>query len=194
MMKTELVKQLRYSKDWEKCEDYDLWERAAHAGWKMTNVPEVLLLYRQHETQISTSTSIKQQELGQQVRRRYWEFVFSSMGLNREWIDEVLKLREPYPFKFDMDKIDSVFIGLLEQNVGEAQAIVFDHTTRLYFRAAAECPDAVARWSRLNKRFGKGPALGTKFKLLMLSLFRVQANGEIFMRLKRLYFKMTRYI
>ena len=52
MMKTKLVKQLWYDKNWRVAEDYDLWERAARAGWIMTNVPEVLLLYRQHGEQI----------------------------------------------------------------------------------------------------------------------------------------------
>ena len=194
MMRTKLVKQLRYDKAWEKCEDYDLWERAVRAGWRMTNVPEVLLLYRQHETQISTRSSNKQQALGQQVRHRYWEFVFESMGLDRGCIAEVLKLREPSPPKFDMDKIETAFTGLLERNTGEARATVFDHATRLYFRAAADCADVVARWSRLNKIFGTGSAPGTKLILLMLSIFRVRANGAIFMRLKMLYFRLTRSI
>ncbi|ADE13112.1 glycosyltransferase family 2 protein [Sideroxydans lithotrophicus] len=193
MMKADLVKGLRYDKAWEKCEDYDLWERAAQAGWNMTNVPEVLLLYRQHETQISTSTSNKQQALGQQIRRRYWTFIFAPMGVNQDWIDEVLKLREPSPPKFDMDKIDAIITVLLEQNTGEARAIAFDHATRLYFRAAADCLDVVTRWGRLNKRFGVGFALVTKFKLLMLSIFRIRADSAMFFRLKNLYFRITRF-
>ena len=57
IMRSALAKKLRYDKIWEMAEDYDLWERAAHSGWKMTNVQEVLLLYRQHAKQITNYSS-----------------------------------------------------------------------------------------------------------------------------------------
>lgn len=186
VMKTELVKRLRYDKAWEKCEDYDLWERAARAGWKMTNVPEVLLMYRQHEAQISTATSTKQQELTQKVRRRYWEHVSGSMELRKEWIDEVLKLREPSAPKPNMDDVDAAIAKLLESNSGEARAVIFDHATRLYFRAAAYCPDVATRWGRLNREFGKSFALGIKLKLRVLSVLKIKPDSALFVNLKKI--------
>ncbi len=185
MMRAEFAKHLRYDKAWEKCEDYDLWERAARAGWQMTNVPEVLLLYRQHNAQISTSASSRQQLLTQKIRRRAWEFICDSMSLRRDWIDEVLKLREPSPRNPNMNNVDSAFIELLQHNRGEARATIFDHATRLYFRAAADCPDVSARWGKLNQRFGEGFALGTKLKLWLLRAFRIHSDSAIFSRLKR---------
>src|SRR5208337_2402809 len=86
MMKTKLLKQLHYDKAWEKCEDYDLWERAARANWKMINVPEVLLLYRQHKAQISTSASSRQLQLAQKIQRRRWEYLSDLVKLEKEWI------------------------------------------------------------------------------------------------------------
>lgn len=192
MMKKELAQQLLYDKTWEKCEDYDLWERAARANWKMTNVPEVLLKYRQHGAQISTSTFNKQQELTQAVRLRYWQYTFDAMKLDRTLAAEVIKLREPSPPKFDMDKIDLAFFELLDRSFGEAREIIFDHMTRLYFRAAAYCPDTIVRWNRLNHRFGIGPAWGVKLKLLALSILRIRPNSAIFTRLKSYYLNWTR--
>lgn len=194
MMRTDLVRQLRYDDAWEKCEDYDLWERASQVGWKMSNLPEVLLLYRQHEGQISTVTSLKQQELTQKIRRRHWEFVFNSMKLNKDWIDEVLKLREPSPKKANMDMVDLAFFELLKRNQGEAQAAIFDHATRLYFRAAANCPDVTMRWHKLNQQFGSQFSLGIILKLWLLSTFRLGAEGKVFQNLKRIYFKINRII
>lgn len=193
MMKTELVKKLRYDKIWEKCEDYDLWERATRAGWKMTNVPEVLLKYRQHEAQISTAASTKQQELFLNLRRRYWEFIFDSMELNKKWIDEVFKLRDFSPSIVNMDDVDSVFIALLQRNDGESRAVIFDHATRLYFRAASTCPDVAARWGKLNKNYGVGFAIGTQIKLLLLSVFRIHADSRLFELLKKLYFLLNSF-
>lgn len=192
MMKTELVRQLWYDKTWKVAEDYDLWERAARAGWKMTNVPEVLLLYRQHVTQISTCTASDLQFLTQKVRRRYWEFIFGSWGLEYAPIYEVLKLREPSPPLPNMDDVDSAFIELLQRNRGEAQATIFDHMTRLYYRAAASCPEAMTRWGKLNERFGVGSSLGIKIRLWFLSAFKIRPDGIFFQKIKKCYFWLRR--
>lgn len=189
MVRTHLIRHLRYDKAWEKCEDYDLWERAARAGWSMTNVPEVLLMYRQHEAQISSESSIEQHELTQKIRRRYWNFVFDSMQLEKDCISEVLKLRELTQLKVDMNDVDLAFDVLLQNSTGESRAVIFDHATRLYFRAAARCPDVTERWARMNKQYGEGFALAIKIKLWLLSVLRVNANGRVFFLLKNLYFR-----
>lgn len=188
MMRACLVKKLQYDKKWEKCEDYDLWERAARAGWKMTNVPEVLLSYRQHDAQISTATSAKQQELTQKIRRRYWTFLGDSLSLKNEWVDEVLKLRELSSPNPSMDDVDALFKTLLRQNKGEAREIIFEHATRLYFRAAANCLNAPIRWHALNKCFGKGLGLSVIFKLTLLSILKVDPASKTFRSLKSIYF------
>ena len=192
MIKTEFIKQLRYNKVWEKCEDYDLWERATRAGGKMINVPEILLLYRQHKKQISTTAFAKQQQLSQKIQRRYMEYIFAVMKLEKEWIDEVLKLRDPSPDKPNMNHVDSALGALLQNNFGEAQTTVFDYATRLYYRAAAYCPDVVARWSRLNKNYGVGMGIGVKIKLWLLRIFRVHSDRTMFANLKRMYFYLMR--
>ena len=188
-MKTELIKKLRYDPVWDKAEDYDLWERADRAGWKMTNIPEVLLSYRQHEAQISSATSIKQQELTQKIRYRRWVFVFESLNLNKTWVAEVLNLREPLAIKSDMNAVDSAFTALLQQSQGEARAVVLDHMTRLYYRAAADCPDIALRWHRLNRIFGTQLSLVTIMKLWLLSLLKFESNGKAFSFLKHIYFR-----
>jgi len=190
MMRRALVKELRYDKAWEKAEDYDLWERAVRGGWKMTNVPEVLLHYRQHDTQISTVTSSRQQYLTQEIRHRYWTFIFEQIKLNKEWIDEILKLRMVSPSQPNMDKVDQAFAELLEHNSGEARAIVFEHATRLYFRAAAGCPDIVARWDKLNRDYGPDSGMVTKARLWLLSVLHIQTDGQLFERLKRFYLSL----
>jgi glycosyltransferase involved in cell wall biosynthesis len=188
MMKTELVKALRYNKEWEKCEDYDLWERAARAGWRMTNVPEVLLKYRVHNSQISTASSSRQQELTQKIRRRYWAFIFDTMGLDKIWIDEVMKLREASAVKLKMNVVDHIFMELLKQNHDEARTVIFDHVMRLYLRAAGDCPDIVKRWKAINNAFDQKVALSVIIKMSFLSLFKIRVNSLFFKRLKYLYF------
>ncbi len=177
MMKAALIKQLGYDGAWEKAEDYDLWERAVRAGWEMTNIPKVLLLYRRHASQISEHFSGQQYILTQQIRRRYWEYVFDLMGLNKSGIDEISKIDQPSPCKSDMDSVDLTFSELLRRHQGEARELIFNHAVRLYLRAAADCEDIVARWGRLNSNFGTGPALKIKLKLWVLSTLRIRPNG-----------------
>lgn len=189
LMKNELIKKLRYDPVWDKAEDYDLWERAGRAGWKMTNIPEVLLSYRQHEAQISSATSIKQQELTQKIRYRRWVFVFESLNLNKTWVAEVLKLREFSVIKSNMDVVDAAFTALLEQTQGEARATVLDHMTRLYYRATADCPDIALRWHRLNRTFGTELGLTTVLKLWLLSMLKFNSDSKAFSFLKQIYFR-----
>ena len=187
MMRTTLLKQLRYNKACEKAEDYDLWVRAAEAGWKMTNVPEVLLLYRVHNAQISSRTANLQQQQGQEIRRRYWEFVFDSMRLNKRWINGSLKIFESTLSEVDMDVVDASFTELLLHSHGESRKAIFDHATRLHFRVASSCSNVVSRWRKLNRQFGEGWGGSTIFKLWVFRLLRIRTDGNLFRHLKRLY-------
>jgi glycosyltransferase involved in cell wall biosynthesis len=187
MMKTALVILERYNSAWEKAEDYDLWERAVRSGWLMTNVPEVLLFYRLHEQQISAATVIEQQRQSQKIRRRFWEFAASSMEIRPEWIDEVMKIREPFASTPNMDFVDLAFTRLLQHHQGEELELLFEHVTYWYFLVGSKCPNIVARWSRLNKLFGCGFAFTTKLRLWLLSVLQIDSDGRCFSWLKKIY-------
>ena len=196
ILKTELVKKLRYNLAWVKVEDYELWVRAACAGWKMTNIPEVLLMYRQHSEQISSASSVLQQQLSQKIRSRYWDFVSNSLQLKKEWIGEVLKLRDPLSPTANMSDVDAAFNVLLAESHGESRVVIFEHITRLYYRAATKTNglDALASWSRLNENYGEGFAVSIKIKLWLLSVLDINAESKVFSWLKRFYFSLARFI
>ena len=187
MMRTALVQKLRYDRAWEKAEDYDLWERAAEAGLKMTNLPEVLLLYRVHSEQISSRTVSLQLQQAQEIRRRYWEFMFNSMQLNRTGIDETLKIFTPSLSEVDMNAVDASFAELLSHHHGESRDIIFGNVVRLYFRAAVNCPNIVSRFDQLNREFGTGWGLTTKLILGLLRLLQINSNGTLFKILRKIY-------
>ena len=187
MVLTEKIKTLLYDETRWEAEDYDLWERAAHIGWKMTNVPEVLLRYRVHPAQISSNKAIRQQQLTQEIRRRYWEFTSQSLQLKQYEVNELLKTFELSAFPIDMDAVDSLFMTLLCSNQGEARDIIFDHMIRTYFRVAATCPNVVSRWRKLNREFGKDWGVAITLKLSLFRLFRIQPNSALFEQLKKIY-------
>ena len=187
MIKTELVRSLQYDKTWEKAEDYDLWERAAEAGWKMTNVPEVLLLYRVHIAQISIKTAALQQQLGQCIQRRYWEYMFHKLQLSPVGIDETLKVFDSSITSIDMNVVDESFAALMQHSGGESKKVIFNHVTRLYLKLASNCPDIISRWGKLNRQFGTGCGCATKVKLWVLHLLKIRQGSYFFKQLKKLY-------
>lgn len=192
MIRTSLLKAFKYDSAWEKCEDYDLLERLARSGIKMTNVPEVLLKYRQHASQISTASWQKQFELSQNIRLRYSKHLFHKLNISEDWAIEVVKLRGNSDVMPNMDIIDLAFESLLEQSVGEQKEVIFDHATRLYFRVAGDCSDIVRRWSKLNFLYGNNFAVITKFKLFFLSTFKVKNNSIFFNFIKKLQFLISK--
>lgn len=186
MMRADLARALRYDKTCEKAEDYDLWARAAQAGWKMSNVPEVLLLYRKHASQISTSSWSKQQDISEKIQKRYWAFMTSLVGLRQESAQEVLNLIGLH-VRPDMDAVDATLGILLQQNRGEAKKAVMDNISRLYLKAAADHSDMAARWDRLNRLSDSGRAVGTKIMFWFVRLFKIGYGGNSYNILKKMY-------
>lgn len=186
MMRADLARALGYDKACEKAEDYDLWVRAAQAGWKMSNVPEVLLLYRKHASQISTSSSAKQKDIGREIQKRYWAFMTSLLGLRQESAQEVLNLIGLL-VRPDMDAVDAAFAILLQQNHGEARKAVMNNISRLYLKVAADHPDIAARWDRLNRQFVLERDVGTRLMFWFVRLFKIRYGGNSSRYLKKIY-------
>lgn len=191
MMRTALVKQLRYDKTFEKAEDYDLWVRAAQAGWKMVNIPEVLLLYRRHAFQISTKSSNDQQNVGEETRKKYWTFMMGLIPLSLVGVEEIYNLGRTHA-KPNMDDVEATLKELLLYNHGEARKAILDNIFRLYIRLCADQPDISARWCRMNHRFGSGLARGRMFKLWIIGLFRIRYGNNAFNHLKSIYSFISR--
>jgi glycosyltransferase involved in cell wall biosynthesis len=183
MMRAELAQELGYNHKWDKAEDYDLWVRAAIAGWKMANVPEILLLYRVHATQISTAASNRQSQLSLGIRKLYWSHMFSLWGKDPACIDSVLNTRV-FSVKTDIDEIETALTEVLRNCNGEARLVVLSHALRIYYRIAANYSDIVLRWSRLCKQSCLRPKLRHKIILQVLRLLRIQPESKFFISMR----------
>lgn len=190
MMKTDLLRQLGYDEAYQQAQDYDLWERAIEAGWKMTNVPEVLIMYRLHKSQISQKKLLQQRQFALKIQLKYWRYFFKDLPIDLKLIDSVLDIYGLTTTEPDMDIVEIIFLELLRRNHGEARAIVLEHSKLLYIKAAAYCPDIVSRWTRLHREFGEGLGVFTKFNLAFLSFFRIKVDSIFFLTLKKIYIWM----
>ena len=192
MMKREWAVKLRYDPDWETCEDYDLWERAIAAGALITNVPEVLLDYRQHAAQVSARSIARQAAMAQNIRLRYWPSYWAANKLKRQdGMLEILKLREnPLP-PFDVDKVEEACETLLQSVQGEARQTMWRHLSTLYIRGATQSLTMLKGWHRLNRRFGTnrgGPILLT---MLMMNVFGLKPGGKLYDWIKQKYLRLV---
>jgi GT2 family glycosyltransferase len=191
IVRTSMIKELMYDEIRWEAEDYDLWERAAEAGWKMTNIPEVLLYYRMHPEQISSKKANRQLQLTLQIQHRYWKYVFKMMGLDQKLIDEVLKTYSSEVVMPNMDAVDAALVGLLQHSHGEARVAVLSQVTRLYFRVAADCPDVVSRWSKFFPDLQWHKTFLTKVKLWLLCKFKIRPGGGVYKLLRNIYIMLS---
>ncbi len=186
MMRAGLVKNNCYDKDWESCEDYDLWERMSRAGLKFTNVQEVLLLYRKHHDQISTKSSNKQKELTALVRKRYWEYISDFMKFDVQNFEDILNISFESK-KLNMDNVDSILVALLQGSRGEARNAIAIYIPRIYFQAANGCPDIVNRWARICKFFDCNNALKISIYLIIIRTFHINYEGVFFKKITKIH-------
>ena len=187
MMRADLVRSLRYDPDWDRAEDYDLWERAARAGWHMTNVPEVLLYYRQHPSQISTATRGQQAELTQQIQARYCAYMRDEWSISDGACAEMLRIRQVGADRINMDLVDDALLGMLGKLHGEALQIGLSYAYRLYLLAAPRGCRAGRRWRELCRSMGVRVGVGHWFQLGLLELIGAKSGGRAFEWIKRAY-------
>jgi hypothetical protein len=109
------------------------------------------------------------------------------MQLDLRGFDEVLKIRESSESLPNMDLVDSALASLTQRTAGEAREAILNHLTRLYYMAAADCPDIVKRWEKFFPDAGLRETLLTKGKLWLLNRFHIRSESNLFKRLKKLY-------
>lgn len=186
MMKAEMIKALRYNK-LNVAEDYDLWIRAVIAGWKFTNIPEVLLMYRQSDLQISKRNKIKLDKNFSKLQRQYWLFSCNQMKISCSGINAVCSLMTPFRSKDNLAKANSCLSELLRASTSEGRQVVLQQISKLYLRSASLGLVIPLQWYRLNRIINNSLDLKILALLLFLSIFRIESDGKVFQRLKRFY-------
>jgi hypothetical protein len=74
VMRTEVAKCLPYEVLEGSGEDYGLWVRMASAGYRMTNIPQVVLRYRISGKQVSTAFRKEQMAARVKIANQYWGY------------------------------------------------------------------------------------------------------------------------
>jgi glycosyltransferase involved in cell wall biosynthesis len=76
----ELFATLKYDPAFKTAQDYDLWQRAWAAGYRMTNVSDVVLHYRVHGGQVSQNRDARHDERVSTIHMRHWRKVLRDVS------------------------------------------------------------------------------------------------------------------
>ena len=169
MIRTDVIKMLRYRHTWEKCEDYDLWVRAAKYGWKMANIPEVLLYYRIHKNQITLKHSTTNRLLVSKIRLRYFLHISNTLELSKYTKINTIKACSPQPINIDLDDLDLLINHLLLICDREARNIVLINIKHIYYNLAHHHQNITSRYRKLNKSIKHKTSLKVILKLWILN-------------------------
>lgn len=194
LMRADKIKLLSqpYSELMIAAEDYELWVRLACAGWRMTNIPKVLLLYRIHKSQTSNNKLLIQKSNTQKNRQDYWGSISELMNLDKDKVESVLKLFAPSVKKVNLSDSDFIFTQILCNASLEAREIILMRLSRLYCGLGALGFCVPLQWYRLNKTFGNSHGVGNLIQLSLLATFRINADSKFFELLKRIYKKIKK--
>lgn len=178
MMRAKLLKQLKYDPAAEKAEDYDLWVRAAMQGIKMTNVPEGLLKYRQHDLQVTVVASKDQLSMTEKIRERYFEYFVSLNKIEAGSISAktAFGFGSPTSTAFHLGHIDNFITQLSCQISLDAKKALMDNLYRLSLRNAS----AGVAWISLNKQNGQGHQFAKGLRVRFFQLIPTNLRNAIF--------------
>lgn len=178
MIRANLLRRLKYDPVAEKAEDYDLWVRAAMQGAKMSNVPEVLLKYRQHDLQVTVLASEAQKSMTEKRRESYFEYFVS---LNKVEVDS---FAAKVAFGFDssasralyLERADNFFKQLNCKISLNAREALMDNLYRLSLRNAS----AGMAWINLNRQSGQGRQFARQLRVRFFQLIPTNLRNVIF--------------
>jgi len=187
-MRRERLAELMYSEDGWQAEDYDLWVRAANAGWIMTNIQEPLLFYRQHKNQISSKYHEKQKKLSNTIKKRYWEQYNFQFNLSKDIIDVIVESR-PLDIK-DIPIIYNLFDVMMRDKKIENQDVFFKNITRYFFTIAPYVKNVTSQWIKLNYIYRNKKLISSLtiiVALKLISFFNIKSDGRVFNFFKKIY-------
>ncbi len=170
---------LKFDKNALYAEDYKFWADAALSGLKIANIPEILLHYRAHESQISASNWEKQLQSVEGIKLWYAQYFFSDLlktrvklyadFLNRSinsFVD-FIEVRELIKQLKIENRLKNYFDAVLFEKFLEN--LLMTASARIYV-LCVDCNADVLRKSLFDQQFYKSTTLFQKAKFVFRCL------------------------
>lgn len=190
MMTRKFTREFKYIEEWNRAEDYDLWERAISVGYKISNVPKYLYQYRLHKTQTSNINGSDQSKKADIIRERYWKYYFNNSNLLMH-NNAALNLRSDNTF--DSKNYLEGFKELREIanqcSDPEELSIMKINSRILAVRIASKTPFAYRIWLNANPgaQFTFLERVSAIFTFFALWITRINPRKKSFNKLQNIY-------
>jgi glycosyltransferase involved in cell wall biosynthesis len=121
---------ISYNSSYVNAEDYKIWTDISHVG-RMANLPNIVLKYRIHESQMSSRGAIQQQEMSKKISLEHLNFLSG----NNEHVDYYLNgsITNVSDLKKYLDVELSIKDYFTKNNL-HADSIIFKNRSRKYFQ------------------------------------------------------------
>jgi glycosyltransferase involved in cell wall biosynthesis len=185
----ELFATLRYDPAFETSEDYDLWQRVWAAGYRMINVPDVVLRYQVHGGQVSQNRDTRHDERVSTIRMRHWREVLRD--ISDAELKEVVAAIGGSQNKWA--RIAPLFKRLISRYGDEGVSSLRSGLFRIFCEQAAYNTDAALIWRTLFEHTSpKHRYLRESAVIYFLGAFKLEASSRLFSLLKNIYYASCR--
>ncbi|BDY13168.1 glycosyltransferase family 2 protein [Hydrogenimonas cancrithermarum] len=154
MIKRDILQTLKYRDTLRRAQDYELWTRCVHITG-CANIPEVLLYYRHHDSQISSRKKGDQQQSADMIRLSYLQSIHSDFTSEDAMILGKMARREFLPYKDVervLEKVLRLHGGFLnEKSIGETFALQYWWTLGDNCDRGIECIREFIHYYRRNE-------------------------------------------
>jgi glycosyltransferase involved in cell wall biosynthesis len=181
----EAFRTLHYDSGFAQAQDYDLWQRAWAAGFRLANVPDIVLRYRVHDKQVSRRHESSQKNIANVVRERQWRTMFPELA------DSDLRAAAYFGLHNNACWAERrvVYRRLLDRSCGEALEVALFNIFRALIVDYAGSTGRVREWFALVGGLSHVPVSRKAHKmvsLIALDLLRIRPEGRFFSFFRRL--------
>ncbi|MCT7481732.1 glycosyltransferase family 2 protein [Aliarcobacter cryaerophilus] len=161
MFKKEVFDKVKYRVDYKVAQDYQLWCDIVNADFKIGNIPEVLLNYREHEAQASIEKFKRQQDTAHKIALDY------AKNLGKEEINlvnQIITSKKTIGFKGLKELFDDIKNYANEKNI--QNDLIFYILKKIYIDSNPKSPMKYFLYRKATKNSDK------KFKEEMNMFFK----------------------
>ncbi|OAP71945.1 glycosyltransferase [Psychrobacter sp. SHUES1] len=178
MLKKGVFNNIQYKSEYKVAQDYQLWIDIINSGFRVGNLPEVLMKYRLHEEQASNTKLILQQETAKEIRKNYHKNLSSEdASLVHTYI--ALEKRK----KVSLRELDSLLIKFqrLAEKFKVSEELIAYYLSNLYNLSAPKSPFRYLIYRKRTSKYKKD--LKAETRMFVRSLILVDSNSKTFQAL-----------
>ena len=164
---SEVMKDALYDLNWSIVEDYDLWVRLAIKGVKMINVPQSLLDYRVHSSQVSSRFKESQEKLTKKVQEKYWSSYKFNFYVSSSTREDFLNINQIKNTK----NIEAFINSFWEFATKEEKIFLTKKIDKIFLKRAISRKKSLIEYINIYRGIGLQPNPVQLLKILLVTIF-----------------------